>query len=127
MFSPKGEKADKCKDNGILLAFFVLLRLPKGVIRMAERSPELLNSVYREISEKLGSDTAYEIYRMFKGQQICFPVRFFNPTMIRRSIAEEYDGTNVRLLAVKYEYSEKTVRRIVKNCSTTTNEEEKKL
>lgn len=113
MFSPKRENADKCKDTGILLAFFVLLRLPKGVIRMAESRPELLNSVYREISEKLGSDTAYEVYKMFKGQQISFPMRFFNPKLIRRSIAEEYDGTNVRLLAVKYEYSEKTIRRIL--------------
>ena len=32
---------------------------------MAENSPELLNAVYKEISEKLGMDTAMEIYRMF--------------------------------------------------------------
>ena len=81
---------------------------------MAESSPELLNTVYREISEKLGMDTALEIYRMFKGQQISFPVRFFNPVMIQQAIIEEYDGTNIRLLAIKYDYSEKTVRRIIK-------------
>ena len=81
---------------------------------MAENNPELLNTVYREISEKLGMDTALEIYRMFKGQQISFPVRFFNPVMIQRSIIEEYDRTNARLLAIKYDYSEKTVRRIIK-------------
>ena len=46
---------------------------------MAENAPELLNAVYKEISEKLGMDTAMEIYRMFKGQQISFPMRFFNP------------------------------------------------
>ena len=105
---------DKRKDNGILLEKSALLDLPKGVICMAESNPELLNTVYREISEKLGMDTALEIYRMFKGQQISFPVRFFNPAMIQKSIIEEYDGTNVRLLAVKYDYSEKTIRRIIK-------------
>ena len=105
---------DKRKDNGILLEKSGLVELPQGVMRMAENSPELLNTVYREISEKLGMDTALEIYRMFKGQQISFPVRFFNPIMIQRSIIEEYDGTNARLLAVKYDYSEKTVRRIIK-------------
>ena len=106
---------DKHKDNEILLEKSALLRLSKGVISLAENSPELLNTVYREVSEKLGMDTALEIYRMFKGQQISFPVRFFNPEMIQKAIIEEYDGTNVRLLAVKYDYSEKTIRRIIKD------------
>lgn len=81
---------------------------------MVETDPEVLNSVYREISEKMGMDTALEIYQLFKGQQICFPVRFFNPAKIQKYIAEEYDGTNIRILAVKYGYSEKTIRRIIK-------------
>ena len=68
---------DKHKDNGILLAQSPLIKLSKEVISMAESNPELLNSVYKEISEKLGVDTAMEIYRMFKGQQISFPMRFF--------------------------------------------------
>lgn len=81
---------------------------------MAENDPELLNNIYREISEKLGMDTAMEVYRMFKGQQINFPVRFFNPVRIRQLIVQEYDGDNVRTLAIKYNYSEKTIRRIIK-------------
>ena len=105
---------DRRKDNGILLEKKGLVKLTQGVMRMTENSPELLNTVYREVSEKLGMDTALEIYRMFKGQQISFPVRFFNPEMIQRAIIEEYDGTNIRMLAVKYDYSEKTVRRIIK-------------
>ena len=31
---------------------------------MAENNPEILNTVYKEISEKLGMDTALEIYRL---------------------------------------------------------------
>ena len=83
-------------------------------MRMAENDPELLNAVYREISEKLGMDTAMEVYQMFKGQQINFPVRFFNPAKIQQIILQEYNGTNIRTLAIKYNYSEKTVRRIIK-------------
>ena len=82
---------------------------------MAENDPELLNAVYREISEKLGMDTAMEVYQMFKGQQINFPVRFFNPAKIQQIILQEYNGTNIRTLAIKYNYSEKTVRRIIKD------------
>lgn len=81
---------------------------------MAENDPGLLNAVYKEISEKLGMNTAMSIYQMFKGQQISFPTRFFNPAMIQQAIIQEYDGTNVRMLAVKYNYSEKTIRRIIK-------------
>ena len=105
---------DKCKDNGILLENCHPLKLSKEVMRMAVNDPELLNAVYKEISEKLGMDTAMSIYQMFKGQQISFPVRFFNPEKIKQIIVQEYDGDNVRMLAIKYNYSEKSVRRIIK-------------
>ena len=82
---------------------------------MAKTDPELLNSVYREISEKMGMETALEISQLFKGQQICFPIRFFSPAKIQECIVREYDGTNIRALAVKYGYSEKTIRRILKD------------
>lgn len=105
---------DKHKDNGILLEKMGVLNLSKEVMHMAENDPELLNTVYKEISEKLGMNTAISIYQMFKGQQISFPTRFFNPAMIQQAIIQEYDGTNVRMLAIKYNYSEKTIRRIIK-------------
>ena len=118
-------KRDKHKDNGIILAPPDMLECPKEVMPMAEGRTELLNNVYREVSEKLGMETAMEIYQMFKGQQISFPMRFFNPELIQQSILDEYDGTNVRLLATKYNYSEKTVRRIIRE--STKEEEEKQL
>ena len=104
---------DKCKDNGIILEQLHLLNLPIEVVQMARKDPELLNAIYKEISEKLGVDTAMDIYQMFKGQQISFPVRFFNADCIRKLIVQEYDGTNIKKLAVKYGYSEKTVRRMI--------------
>ena len=105
---------DKCVDIEIRHEKTNLLNFSKEVLWMAEKDSELLNTVYKEISEKLGMDTAMELYQMFKGQQINFPVRFFNPTQIQQIIIREYDGTNVRTLAIKYNYSEKTIRRIIK-------------
>lgn len=105
---------DKHKDNGIILTNPEQVKLFQGVMSMAKSDAELLNTVYREIGEKMGLDAAMEIYQMFKGQQISFPVRFFNPKVIRQSIIQEYNGKNVRTLAVKYSYSEKTIRRIIK-------------
>lgn len=106
---------DKYKDFGIRLENVDLVEFPKEVMRMAQQESELLNTVYKEVSEKLGMETAMEIYQMFKGQQINFPVRFFNPTRIQQIIVKEYDGTNIRILATKYNYSEKTIRRIIKD------------
>ena len=108
--------ADKCKEKGLRLEKQDLLKLSKRMMVMAmeEQDPEVLNSVYREISEKMGIEVAMELYEMFKGQQISFPVRFFNPSKLRQVIIKEYDGTNIRMLAQKYNYSEKTIRRILK-------------
>ena len=106
---------DKHMDFGIRLEKSNLVEFSKEVMRMADQDSELLNTVYREISEKLGMDIAMEIYQLFKGQQINFPVRFFNPTRIQQIIVKEYDGTNIRTLAIKYNYSEKTIRRIIKD------------
>lgn len=83
-------------------------------ILLAENNIELLNGVYKEISEALGMDMAISIHQMFKGQQINFPIRLFNPEQIKKRILQEYDGSNVRKLAIKYNYSEKTIRRIIK-------------
>ena len=105
---------DKRKNFGIILEQHNLLKFDIEVMRMAENDSELLNTVYREIADTLGMDTAMDVYKMFKGQQICFPVRFFNPARIQRHIIEEYDGTNIAELAQKYDYSEKTIRRMIK-------------
>lgn len=106
---------DKHKENGIILGQTDMLIFDKGVIRMAEKDSELLNTVYKEIADNLGMDTAMDIYKMFKGLQISFPVRFFNPTRIQQIIIQEYDGTNIKTLATKYNYSEKTIRRIIRD------------
>lgn len=105
---------DKHKNFGIILGRQNLLKFYSEVMRMAEKDSELLNTIYREVADKLGMDVAMDIYQMFKGQQICFPVRFFNPARIQQIIIQEYDGTNIKVLATKYNYSEKTVRRIIR-------------
>ena len=105
---------DKGKENEIIHERHNLLKFDSEVMRMAEKDSELLNTIYKEIADKLGMDTAMDVYQMFKGQQITFPVRFLNPARIQRIIIQEYDGTNIKALAIKYNYSEKTVRRIIR-------------
>lgn len=35
--------------------------------------------------------------------------------MIQQSVIKEYDGTNIAELARKYDYSEKSIRRMIRN------------
>ena len=110
------------KENEILLARFKALKCEEEVITVKNKENALLNSVYKEIADNLGIEAAMEIFRMFKGQQITFPVRFLNPTYVQKLIIKEYDGSNIKTLAQKYNYSEKTVRRILKENGTNADE-----
>lgn len=81
---------------------------------MAQYDINLFNKVYREISEELGIEAALTIHQMFKGTQVNFPVRFLDVQCVKEMIIKEYDGTNVKALAKKYDYSEKSIRRIIR-------------
>lgn len=102
---------DKHKDNGILLENSVLVKYSQEVMNVDK---QLFNSVYKDIAEAFGMDVAIQFYQMYKGMQISFPTRLFNPDYVRTQIPIEYDGTNIKQLAKKYGYSEKTVRRMIK-------------
>lgn len=106
---------DKYKENWITL-------VPKEVIECSskgdesmKKEAELYNNVYKEISEIVGLDATLKIYLRFKGQQVSFPVRLYNPQLIQQNVIKEFDGTNVRELAKKYDYSEKTIRRMIRD------------
>ena len=73
-----------------------------------------LNEVYRDIADEIGIENAIVIYRLFHGTQVSFPSRLFSKEYIHREIAEQYNGNNVSQLAQKYNYSERSIWRILK-------------
>ena len=105
---------DKHKEFGILLVAEDVVKYGKEVDFM-KKEIDLYNDIYKEISEIIGLDNTLKIYLRFKGQQITFPVRLYNSHMIQKSVIKEYDGTNIAELARKYDYSEKTIRRMIKD------------
>ena len=74
-----------------------------------------LNDVYREISDEIGLENALAIFRLFHGTQVSFPSRLFSKEYTRGEILREYNGGNVAQLAQKYNYSERSIWRIIKN------------
>ena len=105
---------DKRKEFGILLVLGKVLQCGEEVAKM-EKETELYNAVYKELSEIIGLDATLKVYLRFKGQQISFPVRLYNPHLIQQNVIKEYDGYNIRELAKKYDYSEKTIRRMIRD------------
>lgn len=105
---------DKHKENGIFIVPENDLKYVEGVDDL-KKEVDLYNEIYKEISEIVGLEATLKLYLRFKGQQISFPVRLYSPNMIQQSVIREFDGTNIAELAQKYDYSEKTIRRMIRN------------
>lgn len=86
--------------------------------------PSDLVSVYGEMAELVGVENAFKIYEHFKGQQMNFPQRIYSQEYVERYVKENYDGTNLREFAKKFNYSERRVRQILKEKSTEKKKEE---
>lgn len=106
---------DKHKANGIRLVQESVLHCTGREVDAMEKERELYNSVYREISEIIGLEATLKLYLRFKGQQVNFPVRLYNPHLIQKNVIKEFDGSNIPELARKYDYSEKTIRRMIRD------------
>ena len=106
---------DKYKENGILLVLDKVVEYDNEEVDILKKEVELYNDIYKEISEIVGLEATLKIYLRFKGQQVTFPVRLYSPHLIQQSVIKEYDGTNIAYLAQKYDYSEKTIRRMIKD------------
>ena len=106
---------DKSIENGISLGSAKMVIYGINEVIGVEKESELYNTVYKEISEIIGLDAMLKIYLRFKGQQVNFPVRLYNPHLIQQNVIKEFDGTNVTELAQKYDYSERTIRRMIRD------------
>lgn len=74
-----------------------------------------LNDVYRDIADEIGLENALIIYRMFHGTQVSFPNKLFSKEYTYKAIISEFDGSNLSQLAQKYNYSDRSIRRILKS------------
>lgn len=77
-------------------------------------SNKYFNGIYKDLCGLIGEEATQKIYKEYRGQQITFPVEFYSKEYIYSQIIEEYNGSNLKQLATKYGYSERTIRRILK-------------
>lgn len=79
-----------------------------------EIESECLNGIYNEIANVIGIDATIALYSVYRGQQVTFPVNFFTTEFIASRVVKKYDGSNIKQLATKYGYSEKWIRKMIK-------------
>ena len=72
-----------------------------------------LNDVYKDIADEVGLENTLAIFKLFHGTQISFPNRLFSKAYTHQAIQNEYNGKNVPQLAQKYNYSERSIWRII--------------
>lgn len=78
-----------------------------------EIKPQNLRSVYLEIAEAYGVETAIKIQKLFGGQKITFPKKLFNNAYMNTYIKENYNVYNIRELTQKFGISERRIRQII--------------
>lgn len=81
--------------------------LPKEIM------PEQLNGIYQSIAEEFGTETALKFFNLYRGLQITFPMTLYSKNYIKRQIINEYTGSNIRELALKYNYTERWLYKIL--------------
>ena len=81
------------------------------------KNTKTLNGIYETMSEIIGFDNVVKLYENFKGSQINFPTRLFSKEFVLKEALKSYDGSSesINLIATKYSYSERTIRKLLKN------------
>lgn len=84
-----------------------------------------LKGAYGELVGLIGVEAVLKIYEAYRGTQMFFPVELYTREYIRNQIVSEYDGKNIRYLATKYGYTEKWIRKFLKETKGAKDETEK--
>ncbi len=82
-------------------------------MNIKEINPQNLRNVYMEIAEAYDVETALKIRKLFGGQRITFPKKFYRSDYVCLYIKSHYNGRNMRELACQFGLSERRVRQIL--------------
>lgn len=72
-----------------------------------------LNGIYKDIAEIIGIEKTTLLHDNFQGQQISFPKKLYTKEYIIQQVKNE-DNENLKTMAFKYGYTERHLRRILK-------------
>jgi len=73
------------------------------------------NTIYRDFAKLIGVEATLKLYESYRGLQITMPLRLTSSEQIKQIVHREYNGTNLKELALYYSYSERHLRRLLKD------------
>lgn len=86
-----------------------------------KNTPPKYLGLYEELAEIVGEKHVREIYNLFQGQEVSFPMRLFNPEYVV-NLALTNTERDLRELAREYGYNEKYLKRLVSQRKRETEE-----
>lgn len=87
----------------------------KKVSEDFKKDRNCLSGIYKEIADEIGIECALAIYKLYSGTQISFSSRLYSKNYIHCAVRDEYEkGKSIQSLSRKYNYSTRTIWRILK-------------
>lgn len=74
-----------------------------------------LNEIYADLYTIVGAEKVAQIFKQQAGIQVTFPTHLYNRQKLIPIIKAEYNGHNSRELARTYGYSERWVKRMLRD------------
>lgn len=75
---------------------------------------EALQSFYKGLCELIGVDAMLTVYGHYKGSQLTIPTHLYDRKKAAKQVVQRFDGSNSMQLAQQYGYSQKWVRKIIR-------------
>lgn len=69
--------------------------------------------IYKDLAEQLGVETTIKIHEQLGGTQVTFPLKLFSQDYVEKQIRARYDGTNSKVLAKEFGYTERYIRTLL--------------
>lgn len=85
-----------------------------------QNEAEGLNGVYKQLAKIVGLDNCLEIYKEFKGITVTFPTKLIDSAFVKLELEKSilggkaYSRQDIQQMAVYYDYSERQIRRYLK-------------
>ncbi|ANZ95252.1 hypothetical protein BFC19_07600 [Brochothrix thermosphacta] len=72
------------------------------------------NTVYQDIALLIGEEKTILLYQAYKGTQVAFPMRLVSREHVKYIIQKSYPKCSINQLALETGYSERNIRRLLK-------------
>ena len=73
------------------------------------------NGVYSDMIQQFDEELVKEIHKLYRGQQVTFPMRLYSKEYVLNYISENYNGENIKKLSMELNYSERWVKKLIDN------------